>query len=65
MQEKNSKNQSKCYNIEEIKNKIKNELNEACEELHILVDKYLLPQSGDIEGKVFYWKLKADFYRSK
>ena len=42
MKEKNSKNQSECDNIEEIKNKIKNELNKACEELHTLVDNYYI-----------------------
>ena len=29
------------------------------------MDKYLLPNNENIEDKVFYWKLKADFYRYK
>ena len=29
------------------------------------MNNYLLPNNSDIEDKVFYWKLKADFYRYK
>jgi len=47
---------------------IEKELKERCNEVLELIDKYLLPSAkseGDkaIEGKVFYEKMKGDYYR--
>lgn len=43
--------------------KVETELRELCNEALALLDKLLLPKSIDCESKVFYLKLKGDYYR--
>lgn len=38
------------------------ELNQICEQIQNIIDKYLLPNATDPETKVFYLKLKGDYY---
>ena len=59
------KNPTQSANIKEIKEKIEKELNSICDEIQSIIDKYLIPNSSDVENKVFYLKLKADYYRYK
>jgi hypothetical protein len=59
------KNPSQSANIKEIKSKIEQELNTICDEIQMIIDKYLIPNATDPENKVFYLKLKADYYRYK
>ena len=59
------KNPSQSANIKEIKDKIEKELNSICSEVQSIIDKYLVPNAIDTENKVFYLKLKADYYRYK
>jgi 14-3-3 protein epsilon len=59
------KNSTKIANIREIKGAIEKELSQACEEIQKIVDKYLVPNATDSENKVFYLKLKGDYYRYK
>ena len=59
------KNSTQIANIREIKGAIEKELSQACEEIQKIVDKYLLPNATDSENKVFYLKLKGDYYRYK
>ena len=49
--------------IREIKSHIENEIREICNELQLLIDKYLLPNVNDHENEVYFFKLKADYYR--
>ena len=63
--EEEKKNTSQEANIKEIKDKIEKELNKICDEIQSVIDKYLLPNATDSENKVFYLKLKADYYRYK
>jgi 14-3-3 protein epsilon len=49
------KNSPQCINIREIKSIIEKEI----------IDKYLLPKASDSETKVFFLKLKGDYYRYK
>ena len=46
-----------------MKEKIQNELILIFKEIHSMLDKYLIPNSQDSETKVFYMKIKADYYR--
>lgn len=46
-----------------IKEKIQNELLSIFKEIHSMLDKYLIPNSQDIESKIFFMKIKADYYR--
>jgi len=50
-------------NIREVKDKIENEMRKICDEAQDILDKYLVPSAKDSENKVFYMKLKADYYR--
>ena len=49
--------------IREIKSHIENEIREICNDLQLLTDKYLLPNVNDHENEVYFYKLKADYYR--
>jgi 14-3-3 protein beta/theta/zeta len=43
--------------------KIENELKEICREVLGLLDTFLIPKSTNAESKVFYLKMKGDYYR--
>ena len=63
--EEEKKNTLQSANVKEIKDKIEKELNAICAEIQSVIDKYLIPNATDAENKVFYLKLKADYYRYK
>ncbi|KAL9966219.1 hypothetical protein ACROYT_G024262 [Oculina patagonica] len=48
---------------EKYRMKVKEELKEKCEEVLSLIDKYLFPSAKEVEPKVFYLKMKGDYYR--
>ena len=49
--------------LSELKDKLIKELDKYCQDLISLTDSKLLPAAGDAATKVFYEKLKADYYR--
>lgn len=49
--------------LRDFKKKIEEELNKFCNEIIGLLDQYLVPGSNDNEAKVFYLKMKADYFR--
>lgn len=49
--------------LTELRDKLVKELDDYCKELIALTDSKLLPAAGDATMKVFYGKLKADYYR--
>ena len=51
--------------IKEIRQNIEKELYQILLDIEKMLDKYLIPNAIDIENKVFYLKLKADFMRYK
>ena len=57
------KKSSQVPHIREIKSHIESELKKIFDDMHNLVDKYLLPNAEDPESKVFYLRLKGDHYR--
>ena len=59
------KNSSQIANIKEVKDNIERELNKICDEIQNIIDKYLIPNASDSEMKVFFLKLKGDYYRYK
>ena len=59
------KNSPQTVNIRLVKNNIEKELNDICNEILIIIDKYLVPNATDSESKVFFLKLKGDYYRYK
>ena len=59
------KNSNQTVYIKLIKKNLEKELTEICNEIQTIIDKYLIPNSSDSETKVFYLKLKGDYYRYK
>lgn len=49
--------------MKEYKKKIEEELSTFCNDILKLIDDYLLPKAGDSESKIFYLKMKGDYYR--
>ncbi|KAL2079878.1 hypothetical protein ACEWY4_023671 [Coilia grayii] len=48
---------------QEYREKIEKELKEICNDVLDLLDKYLIPSATPAESKVFYLKMKGDYYR--
>merc|ERR1712223_1122282 len=42
---------------------IEKELKDICEDVLSLLDKYLIPKASNAESKVFYLKMKGDYFR--
>ena len=59
------RNSSQIIYIKEVKENIEKELNKICDDVQKMIDKYLLPNVSDSENKIFYLKLKGDYYRYK
>lgn len=47
----------------EIKNKVELEILNICVNIINIIDNFLLPNANEIEFKVYYLKMKADYYR--
>ena len=62
MKEK-SVNSKNIHLVTELKEKLENELNEWCERMLKLIDNYLFKRANSSESKVFYLKMKGDYYR--
>lgn len=49
--------------IQEYKDKIESELKGICQDVLDLLDNHLLPNSHNPEARVFFMKMKGDYYR--
>lgn len=47
----------------EYREKVEKELREICNDVLSLLDKHLIPKAANPESKVFYLKMKGDYYR--
>jgi 14-3-3 protein beta/theta/zeta len=47
----------------EYREKIEKELRDICQDVLTLLDKFLIPKASNPESKVFYLKMKGDYYR--
>ena len=49
----------------DIKSKVEGEIRKICEEMHFLINNYLMniKKEIDLDSKIFYLKLKADYHR--
>jgi len=66
--QKKENNKGNAENVQKVKNykhTIEKELNDICQELLELIDEHLVPSSHTDEGKVFFLKMKADYFRYK
>jgi 14-3-3 protein epsilon len=60
--EEKKKSPSLTY-LREVKKKVEDEMRLICDDIQNTLDKYLIPAAKDYEIKVFYLKLKGDYYR--
>lgn len=56
--EGSNENQVRTYRVQ-----IEKELKEICADILSLIDKHLIPHASTGESKVFYYKMKGDYYR--
>lgn len=47
----------------EYREKVESELRDICHDVLALLDKYLIPKASNAESKVFYLKMKGDYFR--
>jgi 14-3-3 protein epsilon len=57
------KNEDHIDLVTSYKSKIEQELTDICAEILRIIDESLIPNSSSEEGKVFYYKMKGDYYR--
>ncbi len=63
MKEKKKDNSSFLPYIQEYKKKVEDELTKMCHNVIATIDNKLLKKASDAEAKVFYLKMKGDYYR--
>lgn len=56
-------NERKQGMAKEYREKIEKELNDICRDVLDLLDKFLIAKASNAESKVFYLKMKGDYYR--
>ncbi|MED6232954.1 hypothetical protein ATANTOWER_004798 [Ataeniobius toweri] len=49
--------------VKEYREKIEKELKDICNDVLVLLDKYLIPKAEAAESRVFYLKMKGDYFR--
>lgn len=60
---KTEANERKQAMAKEYRCKVESELREICNDVLTLLDKFLIPKASNAESKVFYLKMKGDYYR--
>ena len=64
LEKKEEKKNSQNLNyLQEIKWRVEDEMRRICDEIQDTLDNYLIPNSKDFETKVFFLKLKGDYFR--
>jgi len=63
IEQKTDKDDKKHNMCTEYREKVENELREICNTVLDLLDKHLINKSSSHESKVFYLKMKGDYYR--
>jgi len=61
--EENKGNSAHVKRIKEYRAKVEGELNNICKDILTLLTDHLLPKADKAESKVFYYKMKGDYYR--
>jgi len=63
IEQKTEGSERKQAMAKEYRDKIEKELREICNDVLGLLDKYLIAKASNAESKVFYLKMKGDYYR--
>jgi 14-3-3 protein epsilon len=61
--EENKGNDSHVAKIKQYRDKVEKELKDVCSDILEVLDKHLIPAASTSESKVFYYKMKGDYYR--
>jgi len=61
--EENKGNEAHVKRIREYRAKVEAELNNICHDILQVLDEHLVPKAQSSESKVFYYKMKGDYYR--
>ncbi|CAK9041340.1 14-3-3-like protein GF14 psi (General regulatory factor 3) (Protein RARE COLD INDUCIBLE 1A) [Durusdinium trenchii] len=61
--EKSKGNETQAGYAKDYRVKVENELQKICDTILKLLDQGLIPKASQAESKVFYQKMKADYYR--
>lgn len=65
IEQKTEGNERKQSMAREYREKVEKELREICEDVMRLLDDHLIAKASSAESKVFYLKMKGDYYRYK
>lgn len=63
IEQKTEGSEKKQQMVKEYREKVEVELREICNDVLALLDKFLIPKASNAESKVFYLKMKGDYYR--
>ncbi|XP_052001573.1 14-3-3 protein zeta/delta-like [Xyrauchen texanus] len=63
IEQKTEGNDKKLVMVKEYREKVESELRDICKDVLELLNKYLIEISSTPESKVFYLKMKGDYYR--
>jgi 14-3-3 protein beta/theta/zeta len=63
IEQKTEGSEKKQQMAREYREKVEKELKEICNDVLSLLDKYLIPKAANPESKVFYLKMKGDYFR--
>ncbi|KFV99237.1 14-3-3 protein sigma, partial [Eurypyga helias] len=63
IEHKTEEGDDKAQLVNEYREKVETELNGVCKSVLSLLDKYLIKKASDHESKVFYLKMKGDYFR--
>ncbi|XP_068892100.1 LOW QUALITY PROTEIN: 14-3-3 protein sigma [Aphelocoma coerulescens] len=63
IEHKTEEGDDKAQLVNEYREKVEQELNSVCNSVLGLLDKYLIKKEGDPESRVFYLKMKGDYFR--
>jgi 14-3-3 protein epsilon len=61
--EENKGNERHVARIKEYRSKVEQELTRICNDILSVLKDHLIPTASSAESKVFYYKMKADYYR--
>eukprot|EP00293_Proteomonas_sulcata_P015197 CAMPEP_0184301776 /NCGR_PEP_ID=MMETSP1049-20130417/11897_1 /TAXON_ID=77928 /ORGANISM="Proteomonas sulcata, Strain CCMP704" /LENGTH=158 /DNA_ID=CAMNT_0026612869 /DNA_START=96 /DNA_END=569 /DNA_ORIENTATION=- len=61
--EENKNNETNVAKIKEYRSKVEKELSSICNDILTILDRHLIPSASSGESKVFYYKMKGDYWR--
>merc|ERR1711935_1267782 len=63
IEQKTEGSERKAQRAKEYREKVEKELRDICNDVLALLDKFLIAKASNAESKVFYLKMKGDYYR--